>query len=477
MAADQPDAGPLRPVDLRADPAYLIFSPWLEQGRNHCSEKPLLEGRLFVNILIKGCLMLADSQDGIERGDIAIEGGRLLKVGASGQVPDGWQPERVIDGGDHLCLPGLINCHTHAAMTLFRSYADDLPLMEWLQTKIWPAEDRMTGDDAYWATLLAIIEMIKSGTTTFNDQYMFMEEVARAVTETGIRAVLSRGLSGVGASAERGLEESRCLIERWQGGAGGRITVWLGPHAPYTCPPAYMEKVLQLAREYRVGIHIHVAETAVEVEQIRGQYGKTPVKYLQDLGVFRFPVLAAHCVHLTGDDLVMLADGGVAVAHNPESNLKLASGAAPVVAMRKTGITVGLGTDGAASNNNLDLFEEMRTAALLQKLINQDALALPAREALLMATGDGARALGLGSEVGALKPGYKADLIMIDLNQAHLCPRHNLAAHLVYSARGSDVDTVIIDGRLVMESRKMLTVDEDEVRRQVERRANKLVGG
>ena len=428
-----------------------------------------------MGILIKNCFILSDNRDRpIDQGDIAIEDDRLIRVGADGVAPYGWQPDLVIDGRDHLCLPGLVNCHTHAAMTLLRGYADDLPLMEWLETKILPAEDRFTGEDVYWASLLAIIEMVKSGTTTFNDMYFFMEELARAVAQAGVRAVLARGLSGVGSSAERGLEESRSLIERWQGGAGGRITVRLGPHAPYTCPPAYMERVLQLAEEYRVGIHIHVAETAGELEQIKGQYGKTPVKYLKDLGVFRFPVLAAHCVHLTEDDLVLLAENRVAVAHCPESNMKLASGAAPVVAMRRAGITVGLGTDGAASNNNLDMFEEMRSAALLHKLVNREALALPAYEALMMSTRDGARALGLEKEVGVLKPGYKADLILVDLNQAHLCPRHQLVAQMVYSARGSDVDTVIIDGRLVMENRRMLTVDEETVRNQVESRAKRL---
>ena len=427
-----------------------------------------------MNILVKDCFILSDDRDLVDRGDIAIEGDHLIAVGTAGETPMGWQPEQIIDGSDHLCMPGLINCHTHVGMTLLRGYADDLSLMEWLETKIWPVEDRMTGEDVYWASLLAIIEMIKSGTTTFNDQYFYMEDVARAVAETGIRAVLARGLAGIGQSAERGLEESRSLIERWQGGASGRITVWLGPHAPYTCPPEYLERVLQLAEEFQVGLHIHISETIDEVEQIKGQYGKTPVKYLNDLGVFQFPVLAAHCVHLTDDDLALLADGRVAVAHNPESNMKLASGAAPVVAMRRAGIAVGLGTDGAASNNNLDMFEEMRSAALLQKLVNQDARALPSHEALMMATRDGARALGLENEVGVLKPGCKADLILVDLNQAHLCPRHKLVAQMVYSARGSDVDTVIIDGRLIMENRKMLTVDEETVRNEVERRAERL---
>jgi 5-methylthioadenosine/S-adenosylhomocysteine deaminase len=430
-----------------------------------------------MDILIKDCFILADSRDRVVRGDIAIAGDRLIMVAADGQAPAGWRPERTIDGSGCLCLPGLINCHTHAAMTLLRGYADDLPLLEWLATKIWPAEDRMTGEDVYWATLLAIIEMVKSGTTTFSDQYIFMEDVARAVAQTGIRAVLSRGLSGIGPSSERGLEESRTLLERWQGAAEGRISVWLGPHAPYTCPPQYMERVLEIAAEYNTGIHIHVAETAFEVEQIRELYGKTPVQFLKDLGVFRFPTLAAHCVHLTDDDISILKENKVSVAHNPESNMKLASGAAPVAALRRAGIMVGLGTDGAASNNNLDMFEEMRSAALLQKLVNQDPLALPAREALLMATGDGARALGLEQEVGTLKPGSKADLILVDLRQAHLCPRHNLVAHMVYSARGSDVDTVIIDGRPVMEGRRLLTVDEDEVRSEVESRARRITGG
>ena len=427
--------------------------------------------------LIKNCFILLDSgEQPVAQGDIAIDGDRLIRVGADGQLPDGWQPDQVIDGGDRFCLPGLVNCHAHSAMTLLRSFADDLPLMEWLSTKIWPAEDRLTGDDVYWGTMLAIIEMVKSGTTTFSDMYFFMDEVARAVEQTGVRAVLARGLIGTGPSAEQGLEESRGLIDRWQGGAGGRISVWLGPHAPYTCPPAYLERVLQMAAEFGAGIHTHLAETSDETGQIGEQYGKSPVAYLDDLGVFRFPVLAAHCVHLTDQDISTLAARGVAVAHCPESNMKLASGIAPVVALRRAGITVGLGTDGASSNNNLDLFEEMRTAALLHKVANQDPLVLPALEVLTMATGDGARALGLGHQVGVLKPGYKADLILVDLGQAHLCPRHNLVANMVYAARGSDVETVIIDGQLIMKDRRMLTVDEETVRQEVSSRARRLTG-
>lgn len=428
-----------------------------------------------MNILIKNCFILTGQQDQpVVQGEVAVEGSRLLQVGAAGRLPADWRPERVIDGSDHLCMPGLVNCHTHAAMTLLRSFADDLPLMEWLSTKIWPAEERLTGEDVYWATLLSIVEMVRSGTTTFNDMYFFMDDAARAVEKAGARAVLARGLIGNGPGAEQALEESRSFLNRWQGGAGGRINVWLGPHAPYTCPPEYLIKVLQVAEEFQTGIHIHVAETVDEVEQIQKQYGKTPVAYLNDLGVFRVPVLAAHCVHLTEADIATMAERSVAVAHNPESNMKLASGIAPVSAMRRSGITVGLGTDGASSNNNLDMFEEMRTAALLHKVANQDPLVLPALEVLAMATRDGARALGLDSQVGVLEPGYKADLILVDLNQAHLCPRHNLEAHMVYAARGADVDTVIIDGQLVLDGRRMLTIDEDEVRREVEARAMRL---
>lgn len=431
-----------------------------------------------MNILIKNCFYLSEEKETPVRiGDLAISEKRFLKVGSEGELPPDWQPEQTIDGTDYLCLPGLVNCHTHAAMTLLRSYADDLPLMHWLEEKIWPVEAHLTGEDVYWGTLLALVEMIKSGTTVFNDLYFFMDEVAQAVEKSGIRACLARGLVGTEESAELGLEESRDLLEKWQGTAGGRISVWLGPHAPYTCPPSYLERVLALAKEYQAGIHIHVAETGDEIAIIEKQYGKTPVAYLQDLGVFEFPVLAAHCVHLNDDDISRLAGSGVAVAHNPESNMKLASGIAPVVKMRAAGITVGLGTDGAASNNNLDMFGEMRSAALLHKVANNDPLALPAADVLTMAIGDGARALRLDEGLGRLKPGCQADLIMVNLNKPHFCPRHNLVAHLVYAAQPDDVEYVIVDGRVIMEKKKVLTIDEDLVRQEVEKRARRLTNG
>lgn len=429
-----------------------------------------------MNILIKNCYLLGDNPvNPVVNGDIAIAGDRLLKVGEAGELPGDWVADKVIDGKDLFCLPGLINCHTHAAMTILRSYADDLPLMYWLEQKIWPVEDRLTGDDVYWGTMLAVVEMIKSGTTTFNDMYMFMDETAQAVKQSGIRACLSRGLIGVGPSAELGLEKSRQLLDNWQGGASGRITVWLGPHAPYTCPPDYLRRVLDMARDYQTGMHIHVAETRDEIRTIQENYGKTPVAYLNDLGVFDLPVVAAHCVHLTDEDIAILADKRVAVAHNPESNMKLGSGIAPVVKLRQAGVTVGIGTDGASSNNNLDMFGEMRSAALLAKVAGEDPLSLPAVEVLSMATGEGARALRIEDQVGVLKPGYKADLIMVNLKQPHLCPRHNLVAHAVYAAEGGDVVNSIIDGKLVMENHRVLTVDEERVMEEVEAITRRLI--
>lgn len=427
-----------------------------------------------MNILIKGCYLLQEGDTAVSRGDVAIQGNRFIQVGQAGKLPPDWQPDRVIEGKDFLCLPGFVNCHTHAAMTLLRSYADDLPLMQWLEKMIWPMEARLTEDDVYWGTMLALLEMIQSGTTTFCDMYFFMDRVAEAVEQSGMRACLSRGLIGTGPEAESGLEESREFIKKWQGAADGRISVWLGPHAPYTCPPDYLEKVLALAQDFKVGIHIHVAETKDEIAQIKKLYGKTPVKYLYDCGVFQFPTIAAHCVHLTSKDIYLLAETGVAVAHNPESNMKLASGIAPISLLLAAGVTVGIGTDGASSNNNLDMLEEMRTAALLHKVNIGDPMALPALQALKMATCEGARALRL-EDVGSLKPGYKADLILIDLDKPHLYPRHNLAAHVVYAAHSADVDTVIIDGRIVMEHKKVLTIDRERVFQEVEERVKRLL--
>ena len=336
-------------------------------------------------------------------------------------------------------------------------------------------EDRLTGDDIYWGTMLAITEMIKSGTTTFTDMYFHMDRVAEAVEESGIRAVLSRGMIGIGPENQLALEQSRQFIQDWQGGAQGRITVMLGPHAPYTCPPDYLKQVLSLAQETGVGINIHVAETLDEMDTIKGDYGMSPVALLEKTGVFEVPVLAAHCVHVNDEDIAILKEYGVGVAHNPESNMKLASGIAPVPRMLEEGIAVGLGTDGASSNNDLDMLQETRTCALLHKVNSMNPTVLPAEQVLSMATSLGAKALHLEDQIGCLEPGYKADMILINLDQPHMTPRYDLIANLVYAGKASDVDTVIIDGNIVMENRQLVTIDEKKVLHQCREIARRLV--
>lgn len=429
------------------------------------------------NILIRGVTVLTmESHDSvISDGIIAIAGDRIAAVGLHDAIPAGFVAGREIDGAGMVALPGLVNCHTHAAMTLLRSYADDLPLMKWLNEKIWPLEAKMQSEDFYWGTMLCCLEMIKSGTTTFADMYFEMNQVARAVEESGMRACLSRGMVGVGPGAGKAVDENIRLVEDWHGQAGGRITTMFGPHAPYTCPPEYLKKVIELAARYGVGIHIHVAETKDEVQQIQENYGTTPVRHLDAVGIFEVPTLAAHCVYLDKGDIEVLAEKKVGVAHCPESNMKLASGISPVEEMLKSGVMVGLGTDGASSNNNLDMMEEMHCAALLQKVACGDPMAMPSFKTLQMATSGGARVLGL-PDVGMLKTGMKADLILVDLRRPHLCPQHDIIAHLVYSAQSADVDTVIINGEIVMEGRRVLTIDEKKVMAEAQRCADRLVG-
>lgn len=428
-------------------------------------------------LLVKGATVITmeDPNSIFQRGEIAVEGQRIAHVGPEGTVPEGFNADKVIDGCGMIAMPGFVNCHTHAAMTLLRSYADDLPLMQWLEEKIWPLEAKLEREDIYWGTMLSNLEMIRSGTTTFADMYFHMNTTARAVEKSGMRACLCRGMIGSGPNGEEALAYSRRFAENWHNEANGRITVRFGPHAPYTCPPEYIQRVIDMAAEMNLGIHIHLAETETEINIIKEKYNATPIQLMDKIGLFELPVLAAHCVHLDERDIEIMSAKKVGIAHNPQSNMKLASGIAPVARLLQTGAIVGLGTDGAASNNNLDMMEEMRTAALLQKVNTMDPMALPSFQALQMATAEGARALGLGHEVGLLKPGYKADIILINSRRPHLYPPHDLVAHLVYAAQSADVETVIIDGKLVMENRQVLTIDEEEVLAEVEKRAQRLV--
>lgn len=431
-----------------------------------------------MKILIKGVTVIpvTGPEKVIRDGAVAVRDGEIVYVGPSTGVPDGFDKAEVFGGPDMVALPGFVNAHTHAAMTLFRSYADDLPLMKWLEESIWPLEAKLNGEDVYWGTLLACAEMLLGGTTTFADMYFFMDRVAAAVQECGIRASLSRGLIGTALNGQAALAESREFIREWHGKADGRITCMLGPHAPYTCPPDYLKQVIGMAEELGVGIHIHLAETRQETEAIRNRYGCSPVSLLAGTGLLDLPVLAAHCVHLSSEDIEILAEKGTGVAHCPESNMKLASGIAPVPGLLGAGVTVGLGTDGAASNNNLDLLEEMRSAALLQKVANNDPETLPAYTALEMATIGGARALGLGDKIGTLEAGKRADIILLDLRKPHLNPPHDVVANVVYAAQAGDVDTVIVDGNVIVEAGWLRTIDTETVMENTRRGALRLVG-
>lgn len=408
-----------------------------------------------------------------KQGDIAIENDVILSVGQP--LANEWTPDRVIDCQDKFVIPGFVNTHTHAAMGLFRSYADDMLLMDWLQKKIWPIEGKMESDDYYWGTMLGIAEMLQSGTTMFADMYMGMERVAEAVEQTGIRAVIARGMAGVAPTAEAALVNSEYLYNTYHNAADGRLRVMLGPHAPYTCPPDYLKRVVRLSEKLGAEIHIHLAETQGEVDDCLKLYGKTPMALMDEVGLLDRGVLAAHCVVLSEDDIELMAKKNVRVAHNPGSNMKLASGIAPVPKLLKAGVCVGLGTDGSSSNNNLDMLEEVHLAALLHKVDTLDPLAVPAHAALRMGTTEGAIALGVGDTIGKIEAGYQADLTIFDMNQIAWTPRHDLISLLVYAANSSHVDTVMVAGKILMENRQLTTIDEERVRFETERAIKRLL--
>ncbi|MBV5316755.1 MAG: amidohydrolase [Desulfobulbaceae bacterium] len=410
-------------------------------------------------------LTMDQEQTLIAGGGVAIAGDTILAVGTGAELLARYPDAAVMAEPHGLIMPGLVNVHTHAAMALFRGLADDLPLMQWLQEYIFPREAALTGEVVYQATLLSLCEMIKSGTTSFCDMYLFAADVARAVEQSGMRAWLGEVLydfpSPNYGALENGFAYTQALLDRYRNHP--LITITLDPHAVYTCSPDLLTRLGVMAREQGALYVIHLAENEEEVRACRERYGRTPVAHLEALGLLGPQVVAAHCVMLSEAEIGLLAERGVKVAHCPESNLKLASGIAPVVQMLAAGITVGIGTDGSASNNDVDMFGEMNTTAKIHKVDRMDPTAMNAATTLHAATLGGAAVLGAEGRIGSLEVGKKADCIVLDLNQPHLTPIYHPVSHLVYAARGSDVLHSVIGGQVVMRNRQLLTLDESVI--------------
>ncbi len=432
-----------------------------------------------VDIVISGGRILTSNEaDTIIRdASLAINGNTIVAVGTTEEIEGRYSGSRIINARDCLVMPGLINAHTHAAMTCFRGLADDMELMDWLNNYIFPAEARNVDPElAYWGSLLACAEMIRSGTTTFCDMYMFEDETAQAARRAGMRCLLGEGLfdfpSPNSKTPAEGLAYTRMLIKKWAGNP--LVNIMVEPHTLYTCSPSVIKEAKALADEYAIPFAIHLLENRGEKQQLEERFGMGAVSFLKDLGCLDERFFAFHCVCMDDEDIRIFADHGCKVVHNPESNMKLASGVAPVTRMMEHGIIVGLGTDGCASNNDLDMFGEMATAARLEKVARLDPTVMSAKTVTRMATRDGARVLGMGDMVGSLKEGMRADIIIIDLNKPHLTPLYDEYSHIAYTMSGSDVKTVIIDGKTVMEDRRLLTIDMDEAMDRVRKIAERV---
>ncbi|MFY9530286.1 MAG: amidohydrolase [Candidatus Acidiferrales bacterium] len=402
----------------------------------------------------------------IQEGAVAVRGDTIAAVGSGGEIEGRYGGAKTIDAHGEIVMPGLINGHAHAAMSLFRGLADDLSLNDWLQKYIFPAEARNVNEDfVVWGTRLGVLEMLRGGITTYADMYYFEDAVARVTKEAGMRGVLGETIIDFPAPDNKTLDQAfrytQDYLNHWK--SDGLIVAAVAPHSIYTCSEKTLEDSAALARRNGAPILIHIAEAPFELEQSRAKHGMTPVAYLSSIGLLGPDVVGAHCIWVNAADISTLAHFDVGCIHNPSSNMKTASGVMPVVDMLAGGVRLGLATDGAASNNNLDLFEEMDLAAKLQKVARMDPRVLPAEQVVEMATIGGARALHLEKQIGSLEAGKKADLIVVDGGAAHAAPMYNVYSQLVYALKASDVKTVVIGGRRVMEDRKMLTLDEKEV--------------
>jgi 5-methylthioadenosine/S-adenosylhomocysteine deaminase len=403
----------------------------------------------------------------IKDGAVAVTGSDIIDVGIFADISKKYTSQKLLSGKNKAVFPGLINTHTHAAMVYFRGLADDLPLMEWLQNHIWPAEGKWMNEDfVNDAVELACLEMLKAGVTTYADMYFFQNTAGKKLEKIGMRGVLGAGIidfpfTGYAKSVDDYFINAENLITAWKDSEF--VFPCIAPHATYTCNTDNYKRANALSEKYNVPIHTHLAETQFEVAECQRRYGKTPVEYLENIGLLSERLSAAHCVWLTDKEIELLAMKKTGVAHCIESNLKLASGFAPVAKMLKAGVKVAFGTDGAASNNDLSILGEMSTAAKVHKAVSGDPTVLDSKTALLMATRNGAEILGLGDKTGSIKPGKKADLVIANLDQPHLMPLYDIYSHLTYCLRPSDIETVMVNGKIVVENGKPTTMDEAEI--------------
>lgn len=400
--------------------------------------------------------------------DILVVDNRIAKIEENIEEPDA----QIIDAKENIVMPGLVNTHTHLAMSIFRGYKDDKKLMDWLENVIFPVEDKLQPDDIYWNSYLSCIELIKSGTTTFNDMYFRMDKTIEAAEQSGLRAVIAWCITDT--SIKDKITRTREYHEKYNY-PDSKIKVYVSAHAPYSCSPDTIQLCVDLAKELNTGIHIHLSETLEEDKIIRERYGKTGTEYLNELQVFDVPVVLAHGIYISDQDIEILKNIRGGISHNPISNCKLSSGVCDVTKLRKNNINVGLGTDGIGSTTTLDMFEEMKTAAYLQKINTMDPTSIKAYDILKMATIEGAKVLCLDDEIGTIEVGKKADLIIINKDKTHLYPDNDLCTNLVYSANGADVDTVIVDGKILMQNRKLVSINEKLVRKNVAKVVKRLL--
>lgn len=407
----------------------------------------------------------------IEKKDILIENNIIKKI--EKDIDKEIEVDEKINAKNMLVMPGLINTHTHLAMSIFRGYKTDKKLMDWLESAIFPVEDKLKPEDIYWNSYLSCLEMIKSGTTTCNDMYLGMNKTVEAINDTGLRAVVAWCIKD--DSIKDKVEQTREYAKRYNTDENGKIRIYVSADAPHTCNPDTIKLCVDLAKELNTGLHIHLAETIDEETKIKSRYDKRSTEYLNDLDVFDVPVVLAHGIYVSDSDIEILKKIKGGISHNPISNCKLSSGICDVVKLRKNGINIGLGTDGIGSTTTMDMFEEMKTAAYLQKVNTMEPSSISAYDILKMATIEGAKVLGMENEIGTLEPGKKADMIFIKTDKLHMCPANDVCANLVYSSNGADVESVMIDGKVIMQNRKMLNLDEKQVMRQVKKIAKRLL--